>query len=162
MAHFTTFSSKPEFLVIFKIKNKDFYNTDIQCCIPFSIFLHYAVETRVQTGSTHGSSNGRHCFWCFSQFCQKFCFCFCFGFLVWRNNNPDRMSLSLVKHIYSIQAIILNRPLRWRGVSKVCVSFADKCIIIIVLLRNINCGYTLKPPHRLWVLVRTCTNNLYF
>ena len=36
--------------------------------------------------------------------------------------------LGLVKHIYSIQAILLIRLLWLSGVSKLCVSFADKYI----------------------------------
>ena len=39
--------------------------------------------------------------------------------------------LGLVKHIYLIQTIILIRLLRLSGISKICVSFADKYIITV-------------------------------
>ena len=42
--------------------------------------------------------------------------------------------LGLVKHFYSIQAIILISLIRLQGVTKICISFADKYINVYMYL----------------------------
>ena len=71
--------------------------------------------------SNHGSSDGRYCFFCvFRIFVKKIVIYF---FKFEKMTRSER--LGLIKHIYSIQAIILIRLLWLSGVSKLCVSFAD-------------------------------------
>ena len=72
--------------------------------------------------SNHGSSNGRHCFGVV-RILVKNCNLFCYVVKMIRSE-----CLGLVKHIYLIQAIILIRFLWLPGISKICVSFADKYI----------------------------------
>ena len=74
--------------------------------------------------SNHGSSVGRCCFWCFSHFffffffkCNSFCYV---------EEMVGSECLGLVKHIYLNQTIILICLLWLSGISKICVSFADK------------------------------------
>ena len=74
----------------------------------------------VTLDSNHGSFKGRHCFWCFSNFVQKNCYS------VYVETVIRSEGLGLVKHNYSIQAIILICLIRLQGVLKICVSFADK------------------------------------
>ena len=59
----------------------------------------------------------------FRIFCQKFCISFCYVEKMIRSE-----CLGLVKNIYLIQTIILIHLLRLLGISKICVSFADKYI----------------------------------
>ena len=60
----------------------------------------------------------------FCIFCQKLCNSFRYVKKMVRCE-----CLGLVKHIYLIQTIILIRLLRLSGISKVCVSFADKYML---------------------------------
>ena len=60
-------------------------------------------------------------FWRFSHFCQKLCNSFFYAERMVRSE-----CLGLVKHIYLVQSIILIRLLWLSGISKICVSFADK------------------------------------
>ena len=59
-----------------------------------------------------------------------------------------------VKHIYSIQTMILTRLLWLSGISKICVSFADKHIILILIpdiLLGANLGvllYICRPENK--------------
>ena len=71
--------------------------------------------------SNHGSSNGRCCFDVFRIFVKKFVIHFVISKTMIRGE-----CLGLVKHIYLIQIIILIRLLWLSGISKICVSFADK------------------------------------
>ena len=65
----------------------------------------------------------------FRIFCQKFCNSFCYVEKMVRSECPG-----LVKHIYLIQTIILIRLLCLSDIfKKICVSFADKYIDIIIL-----------------------------
>ena len=57
-------------------------------------------------------------------FCQFFCNSFCYAEKMIRSE-----CLGLVKHIFLIQAMILIRLLWLPGISKMCVSFADKYIL---------------------------------
>ena len=65
-------------------------------------------------------------FWCFSNFLsKKLLFIFSCQKMV------RSECLGLVKHIYLIQTIILIRLLWLSGISKICVSFADKYTLLM-------------------------------
>ena len=101
----------------------------------------------VKSESIHGSSNGRCCFCCFSHFLSNI-----LEIIFYVENMVRSECLDLVKHIYLIQSIILIR-LRWlSGISKICVSFADKYSKTGVY-RGIYNFHIFALKYRLWVLV---------
>ena len=82
--------------------------------------------------SNHGSSNGRHCFWCFHNFVKHFVI-----HIVMFEKMIRREYRGLVKHIYSTQAIYIDPFYKVTRRLKICVSFADKYI----LRRQICCCF---------------------
>ena len=82
--------------------------------------------------SNHGFSNGRHCSWCFSQFCQKMQFTLLH---VGRKNDPERIVGSIKTYLFNSSYHIEPTTKVTRHL-KICVSFADKYITFLKTIKQ--------------------------